>query len=266
MESQMEKFLHEINKMNEKLDEVKNEFAIQTTILTNNFTKLMSQTIEEKLNPFVEENRKLKKEVGTLTQKVHKLEREVRKNNIVLHGVEEIETNRGELLEIVLTALNDMACKADITKFDMWEISEVRRLGNKIKNNKRPILIRFTLEWRKYQVLKNNKSLGINTYATEDFPMEVLEIRKDLKAKQKEEKEKGNTALIRYDKLIVLKPRINQERGNEKRKRSPSNSPTNGNQEGNEIAKTAQKITKTNAFEYMNRNKNNPSPGTSSKQ
>lgn len=48
-------------------------------------------------------------------------------------------------------------------------------------------------------------------HITEDFPKEVLEFRKELKAKQKEEQEKGNTAFIRYDKLRSNKTQKKKE-------------------------------------------------------
>lgn len=40
-------------------------------------------------------------------------------------------------------------------------------------------------------------------HITEDLPKEVLEFRKELKAKQKEEQEKGNTAFIRYTQQLA---------------------------------------------------------------
>ncbi|XP_045450800.1 uncharacterized protein LOC123659644 [Melitaea cinxia] len=62
-------------------------------------------------------------------------------------------------------------------------------------------------------------------YVTEDFPKEILERRRELQPKLKEERAKGNFAYIKYDQLIVKEGNINKE----KRKREQSTSPENYN-------------------------------------
>ncbi|CAH2092204.1 unnamed protein product [Euphydryas editha] len=47
---------------NTRIDEIKEEFTKQTNILTENFSKCMKTTLEDKLNPIMEENKKLKNE------------------------------------------------------------------------------------------------------------------------------------------------------------------------------------------------------------
>lgn len=231
----MEVFIKQINdNINKKMSELKEEFAIQT----NNLAANMVSTIEEKLKPLVDDNTKLKNEVEMLNVKVRNLEKEVRKNNVLIHGVEETENNNIELLQLVLSTLNDMRKDTEMENFDKWEISEVRRLGIKQDNKLRPILVKFTLTWRRTDILKNNKMFPKNMYATEDFPKDIVKIRKDLKIKQQEEIKKGNLAIIRYDKLIVKEKqnevifgRKDNLTGKErqhveaKRKRSPTKSP-----------------------------------------
>lgn len=122
--------------------------------------------------------------------------------------------------------------------YEKLEISDFRRLGRKEEGKRRPILIKFTLAWRKMAILKNNKKLEKNIYATEDFPKEVIKKRQELKEKQQEELKKGNIAIIRYDKLIIrekCKQRTqsdtdtitekDRENNDGKRKRSPTTSP-----------------------------------------
>ncbi|KAL0859844.1 hypothetical protein ABMA27_010184 [Loxostege sticticalis] len=196
------------------LEKIKEENEIQTkNIIENICTK-----IDEKLRPLQEENKKLKSEVQTLQTKVNILEKEIRKNNLIIHQVSETEKSDKELLELVLETLNKLSANADLEKWDVWEISKAHRLGKK-GDRKRPILITLTLSWRKTEILRNNKKFNNGIYATEDFPKEVLMKRKELKEKMEEEIEKGKVAYIRYDKLIV------KEAPNEKRKRSPTQSP-----------------------------------------
>lgn len=255
MEKQLEMVLQ---KMNENMNEIKEEFRMQTTTLTSDMIK----TIEEKLKPLVEENEKLHIEVTTLKKKVQSLEKEVRKNNVILHGIEESEKNNTELLQLVLDTFNIARKNNAMEEFDKWEISNVQRLGKKQDKKRRPILVKLTLGWRKIDILRNNKSFPENAYVTEDFPKEILQIRKELKQKQQEETKKGNVAFIRYDKIII-KNKENQEKNSEKRKRSPSKTPTQSNFNNETSKRAPNKINKTNAFEYMNRSRSNSQPGSS---
>lgn len=250
-----------LEKMNKKMDELKKEFMMQTTTLTETFTRCMTVTIDEKLKPLVEENLKLNNEVITLKTTVHNLEKEVRKNNIILHGIEETEESNADLLELVLTTFNNMGKTTGMQEFDKWEICGTYRLGKRVDKKRRPILVKLTLAWRRMEILKNNKNFPTNTYATEDFPKEVLAIRKELKLKQQEERKKGNLAIIRYDKLI-LKGKLTQEEGQEKRKRSPSKTPTKPNSEGGKNM-APNKMNKTNAFQSMTRPRSHSQSGTS---
>lgn len=249
----MELFLEKVNKsMDLKMSELKEEFMKQTSSLALN----MVSTIEEKLNPLLEENAKLNNEVLSLKKKVGNLEKEVRRNNILLHGLKETESNSKELMNLVVEFLNNIGNKCGIREFDIWELNHVQRLGKKVDNKHRPILVKLTLAWRKLEILRNAKYFPASTYATEDYPKDVLQIRNELKSQQQEEKNKGNLAIIRYDKLII-KGKVNQEKGNEKRKRAPSNSPSQPNNGDISTPNTPNKINKINAFEFMNRSRKN---------
>lgn len=66
--------------------------------------------------------------------------------------------------------------------------------------------------------MKNKKSLK-EIYILEDYSKEVLDKRRALQPQLLEERKKGNTAFLQYDKLIV------KESNADKRKRKPSTSP-----------------------------------------
>ncbi|XP_075980762.1 uncharacterized protein LOC142979615 [Anticarsia gemmatalis] len=146
MEQQLQRFLE---KMDEKINNVKDQFSIQVEDLTQKFTNSVTSTIEEKLTPLVEENLKLKKEVTTLKRKTYELERVVRKNNVILHGLEETEENNTQLMELVLNTLNEVGSNGKMENFDKWEISEVYRLGKRGSMKRRPILQPTSLSPRK---------------------------------------------------------------------------------------------------------------------
>lgn len=244
----------------EKMNEMKIEFKKQTIALTES----VSTTIDEKLKPLVEENLKLRNEVAVSNKKLHHLDREIRKNNIILHGVEEKEKKGSELMELVLNILNNVSKDIGLDEWDKWEISKIRRLGKRDDNKRRPILITLTLAWRKLDLLRNNKNFPPKVYVTDDFAKDVLKIRKELKIKQQEELRNGKIAILRYDKLIV-KDQHNNNKGNEKRKRLPTKSPTRReNAEGSSL-EAPQKINKTailGSATFMHRARSNSSPET----
>lgn len=208
------------------LEKMKEQLKEQSKEITANLTATLSAKIDEKIEPLLEGNKKLKQEVEKLNTKIYNMEKEARKNNVIVHGVLETENNNMELLNLVLDTLNIMSTKSNIEKWDKWEISRVTRIGKKNERNSRPILITVTLHWRKIEILRSNKSLPGSAYATDDFPKEVLIKRKELKSEMEEQRKKGTNVVIRYDKLIVLgslKEHVNKE----KRRRSPTHSPQN---------------------------------------
>ncbi|KAI5643177.1 hypothetical protein NE865_04899 [Phthorimaea operculella] len=208
MEEIMEKLL-------KRMDE---QFEKQTVTLTKNITESVTQTLtatmDDKLRPLIEENHQLKKEVNILKSKINKLEKDSRRNNVILHGIKETEKSFPELLTTIIQTFDKIGGK-EYEEWDKWEICSARRIGRKQEGKTRPILITLSLEWRKIQLLKNKKLYPKDIYITEDFPKEVVEARKDLIIQQKQEINNGKIAYIRYDKLIV------KDKPVEKRKRSP---------------------------------------------
>lgn len=224
--------------MNTKLDQ-------QTATITRSITETIMHSIDEKLQPFLEENKYLKNEVQRLSEKVKFLEEKNRKNNLLLHGIKETENNHQELFNLIKETLKNLNIDIDI-----YEINNYYRLGKKQGENKvRPILISFTSFQKKLIILKNKKEMPKQTYVTEDFSKETLEIRKTLQEKLKQEKQNGKDAFIRNNKIV-----IKGTPDTEKRKREASISPNNISTSFSSGSKTIiapPKLQKTNAFEYM---------------
>lgn len=210
-DSQMEILL---SKINEKFNE-------QTITLSTEITKNVMEALDEKLKILREENNNLKNKVTILEQKITFLEKEKRRNNLILFGIEEKGKTEMELVDYV----KDIIVEAGI-HLESQEITYVKRIGTQ-SDKSRPVLISLTTTWKKHLILRNKRNLPTNVYIKEDFSKEVLEIRKQLQPKVEAEREKGNVAFIKYDKLIVKKPRSNER---EKRKRGTSGSPTTPSQ------------------------------------
>ncbi|KAJ2944688.1 hypothetical protein O0L34_g4045 [Tuta absoluta] len=212
MEIQIETILTKITQLSE---DMKNQAEKITTTVTENLTK----TIDEKMKLLTTENQTLLKENKVMKERVTKMDREIRANNVILHGIPETENNKMELLKLSLDTLNIISKKTNTENWDKWEVNKFYRLGKKTEKKNRPILVSVTTNWRKMEILRNNKLFPDGIYATDDLPKEVLAKRRELAIKLKEELGKGNTAYISYDRLIV------KEATKEKRKRSPTKSP-----------------------------------------
>lgn len=78
----------------------------------------------------------------------------------------------------------------------------------------------------KINIWKNKKLLE-NTpyYLKEDYPLEILNKRKELQEQLQKEKQLGNTAFISYDKLIVIKDKKEKLPRSHTNKRNLSISP-----------------------------------------
>lgn len=223
-------------------DNMKREMQKQTAELTESLTKNLMDRMDEKLTPIIEENEHLKQKVNDLEKEMEYLKREKKANNIIIFGLEEGENSTSELLKSVTVTF-----KEDLNiNIESSEINKLYRLGKNIVQNKsRPVLCSFTNAWKKDEIMKNRKCFK-NIYVSEDYSKEVLEKRKSLLPQLKEEREKGNTAFLIYDKLVV------KESNTEKRKREPTTSPSPSNtQPRKQQILCSDKVSRINAFDVM---------------
>ncbi|CAH2097427.1 unnamed protein product [Euphydryas editha] len=72
--------------------------------------------------------------------------------------------------------------------------------------------------------MKNKRNFPTNVYVKEDFPKDVLEIRKQLYPQVEAERKNGNKAFIKYDKLIEKKNKLTTTAKKEKEEK-PSRRP-----------------------------------------
>lgn len=219
----------------------------------SNQTKEILAQIDEKLTPFAREIQELRSENDTLREKISYLEKHKRINNLILYGMKEKENSFDNLIDMVKKKFND-----DLNiSVENSDINSIYRIGKNDKNNgkPRPILITFVNNWKKNDIMKNKKKLKDEIYASEDYPIEVLNKRKELLPKLEEERKKGNYAFINYDKLVVKEGRP----GNEKRKRDPSTSPNTNEQPRKQQTTANINVGRRNAFDLM-RNRTNSLP------
>lgn len=150
----------------------------------------------------VELNR-IKEVSSDYEKRISLIEKQSRERNIIFFGINEGEKSYGELEWNILKTLED---ELNI-KCNQMELQIVRRMGKYEEKKMRPIVVTFSTYGRKITILKNKKHIKSSTiYIKEDFPPKVLDTRKILQDQLQKEKEAGNIAYIRYDKLIVREP------------------------------------------------------------
>lgn len=193
----------------------------QNAELKDSITNSIMEKIDDKLIPIMEENKNLKTKAEKLEKEIEYLKR-AEKTNIIVFGLEENEKSSYELIQKLKETFNQ-----DLNiKMEEYDINKIYRLGNRKRdsNKPRPVLCSFTNNWKKTKIIKSKKNLKTISIS-EDYSKEVLERRKELQAKLAEERQKGNIAYLKYDKLIVKENNYSQE----KRKREIFASPSSEN-------------------------------------
>lgn len=157
-------------------------------------------SLTERFDNIEQKNKLLEKKIDDQHTRINYLERQLRRRNIVLFGLEEEENSYHELEEKIIkiiTTYLEVECNFN-------NIEATRRLGKK-GEKVRPVVVTLNTMGLKIKILKNKFRLNNTTYyIKENYPTEVLKIRKELQPQLQKQKEAGNNAIIRYDKLIVL--------------------------------------------------------------
>lgn len=161
-------------------------------------TKLDSVVLEMK--KIKEENTELKARIAKQEGRIGSLEREIRKKNLIIKGIEEKENeNENEAHDKVTSIIQKIGVNINPDDIDI-----AKRIGKYNKQKKRPVLIKLTKESTKLEILKNAKTLkGTDIWINEDYSKEVQEERKRLIPKMREARDKGYKAQIKYNKLII---------------------------------------------------------------
>lgn len=187
----MENLLENINVMLQK----------QTLTLTESITKNIEERLEEKLKFILEENKILKLLNEKLEKRVEFLETQHKKQNILLFGLPEKKNEYP--IQLLERTKNVIKHDLNIVVEDV-EIKDIKRLGAHTENKIRPILLSFNNNLKRREILRNKKKFKNNVYVKEDFTKDVLEKRRHLQTKLRNEIENGKHAYIRYDKLISI--------------------------------------------------------------
>lgn len=218
--------------------------------------KQLSENINQKFQKLEDDYTKSQAQIEIQEKRLDALEKEARKRNIVFFGIQEKEKNYAALEKNILEIINEtmnVTCERN-------EIESLSRKGKWSEGKVRPVVVTLATLGKKIDIMKNKNNLQkTDYYIKQDYPLKVIEKRKLLQKELEQEKQKGNKAIIKYDKLIILSPsRKNntQENTSMNRKRNHSRSPPNQDKNKNFGAVSATKKNKVSLHEFLKTKQN----------
>lgn len=214
------KKIEEITELLKDLQAKFSEQARELKEMKESIPNSINKNIDEKFTILENRQHQLEKTTEEQAQKIKKLERIIRKKNLIFFGIHGTENSYFTLQNNILDVIKN-TMKVDCGKVDIECASRMGKKSEKI----RPIIVTFTTMGKKIELLKNKKMLQQlgNCHITEDFPPEILEERKKLNAQLKQERERGKKAYIKYHKLVIVPEKTNTQ--HERQKRNLSQSP-----------------------------------------
>lgn len=214
----MEEVLSELRKIKKEMDEQRNTILSSAEKITENITSNINKIIDEKLGSMDKKYENLQVKVESQDQRLYYLEKQTRQRNLVFFGLEENEKSYANMENNI----QNFILKHFGIKMDNRDLQAIRRIGKKTEKP-RPVVVTFTTVGTKILILKHKGALkDTQYYIKEDYPQQVLERRRELQTQVKMEREKGNEAIIKYDKLVIIQKKPENTRDNNKRNLSTS--------------------------------------------
>lgn len=193
--------MNALKAIKKELDEQRVEIRETGINVTEQVTLNISGLFEEKFLAWEGKLGDLEQIVENQEKRIYYLEKQARVRNLVFFGIEEKETSYDSFEKNIVKWLEQHLS----IKLSYSDIQEIKRVGKK-GERPRPTLVTFSTLGTKIKILKQKSALkGTLYYVDEDYPKYVQEKRKELREQLKLEREKGNKAVIKYDKLIISK-------------------------------------------------------------
>lgn len=163
----------------------------------------LTDTINKKFTEIESKHNELISKVDEQEKRIDNIERYIRRKNVVIFGLEEQEKSYGDLEKEILRITNEIM-SVQLTTSDIDCLYRVGKKGSRT----RPILLSLTTVNKKIQIIKRkNKLSDTPYYMKDDYPTKILNERKTLNEQVKKLKSEGKNAIIKYNKIIILKDR-----------------------------------------------------------
>ncbi|CAG9822786.1 unnamed protein product [Phaedon cochleariae] len=169
----------------------------------------LRQEFSKEIEDLKSQNSNLQKENQELKNRIHAVERQNKKYNLIVYGVgEDIDDIANEIVRIINVVLKINCTQANFRN--------LHRIGKKIEGKSRSILLELISFQLKEDILRQCrkegqelKKIGVSfciDYTTEDYKKHKFLRRHLLDARQK-----GHTAIIRNDTIIINKETYSYE-------------------------------------------------------
>ena len=148
---------------------------------------------------------KLTKTANTEKERAIKLESHSRGNNLIFYNIPEVRKESSATTETLLYTFLEQKLDMAEEETDEIPIERVHRLGKIKEDNKsRPIIAKFSFHKDKECILSSARTLAGTKYGiSQNFPREIVEIRKGLVKVMKEARKNGQDTKQVYDKLYA---------------------------------------------------------------
>lgn len=183
----MKEILKALEAIKKDLDNQRQEIREMGNNVTEKVTQNITRMFEEKFLALEKNQENLKEIVENQEKRIHTIERQARKNNLVFFGIEENEKSYDNL-ERNFIIWTEQYLSLKISYIDIQEIKRIGKKGEKL----RPLVVTFTTLGTKIKILKHKRALkDTHYYIKEDYPKYVLEKRREDKNNynKKEKKE-----------------------------------------------------------------------------
>ena len=225
MNKKMDSFLKD-NRLKTFMDTINSEFCTFKESIVKEF-KVLSEEVKELKASLefsqaeIEDIKKVTESVNTLDKKVDTiqvqldqssnlldyLDNQMRRNNLRIEGVSEIENESWEKTETLVksTLADKLQFTPDqISNMTIERAHRVKSSGMSHLSAHKPIVVRFTSFKSRDVVLKAcriHKPAGLHVF--EDFSGRVMKRRKELLPEMYAKRHEGKIAYLSYNKLIV---------------------------------------------------------------
>lgn len=185
--------------MKQEIDSKLSSMESQLTEMEEKISSKIITNISQKFDDLHTNLHELRSRLENQEKRLYFLEKSSVERNLIFFGVLETEKSYSDIQNTILQIINE---KMEVP-IQAFEIQSIKRFGKK-DSKPRPVSVSLTTLGMKINILKNKKRLeGSGIYIDHEFPAAILEKRKTLKLQMKKEVEKGNTAYLKYDKLII---------------------------------------------------------------
>ncbi|KAI5728665.1 hypothetical protein M8J77_019255 [Diaphorina citri] len=183
----MEKILEELKKIREDFNVEQQETR---------------KLIEERFSTEQAEKIKINEKLDKQDSRINKLEKEARKRNVIIYGMNEGPHESFMDLKSKINWILNVKMELGIRG---EEIDEFFRLGKKNEEKRnRPIIVKMISSWRKSEIMMSKRKLiGTKIFIENDLSEEEILEKRNMIAEMKNLKAKGHEAYIKGKSLVV---------------------------------------------------------------